>query len=211
VNLKDVKFGHWMYAGFGEDEIYFAVPDYQDKKSGWTLRSFSSKAQLKESIFLESSISFTQTNWNSTGSTGGYYLNRSEFSSGKVFFNKGSYYMLGIQGSQLESYVLKNGKWNKIQGTEVSPVNEKKGFSFITAMMLNEGVACNVKGKMFLLPLSGSIVQNKANDRTPFNPSSYCISNPKESFAVSLANTNLFLNPTQLNKAGEIKFELVKK
>ncbi len=209
--LKDPKYGHWGYSGFGEDEIYFTTPDYQDKKSGWTVRAFTSKAQLKESIFLEGGMNFTSVSLSASGATGGFYLKSKENSTGKVFYNKGSYYLVGIQSSQLETYTMKSGKWQKLQSTSFSPLNSKKGITDFTAMCLNEGIACTLEGKMYMLPTAGSIIVNSPNDRTPFNPSSFLIKDPKSSFAVSLSTSNLFLDPSQLNRQGELKFELIKK
>jgi hypothetical protein len=217
ANLKEPgKYGFWTYAGNQGENIIFYAKDQLDKKSGFTLQTFTSKAEKTESRFIECAAhNFDAVPSGSFGTTGRYYLNNQEVATGQLHFINGKYFHSGIRtdGTKklVELYALENLKWTKIKSVEVAPSTDKKvpGFSSVA---LNEGIASTYGGKSVFLPFTADpAVTNTVTAFTPFNPSSTMIKDLKGRFAVSLPTGSLFFETKQLNNPGAVKFEFLKK
>jgi hypothetical protein len=217
INLKDPRYGHWTYAGFQGENILFSVRDVQDKKSGFSLRTFNQKGEITETRFIEGpGVSFESLTTGSFGTTGRFYLETSEVSSGSLLTINGKFHLIGsrLDGGKrwIELYSLIEGKWVKIKTASIAVDSSKKGPS-LHLMALNEGIACIVGSTSVFLPFGADAnpVMNPATRFTPFNPSSVMVSDLKNRFAVSLPTGTLFFDTKQLTISGNVNFEFVKK
>lgn len=217
VNLKDPRYGHWTYSGFHGENIIFSVKDVKEKKSGFTICTFDQKGALTETRFVEGpGVSFEPVTTGSFGTTGRYYLNTAEVSSGTILTINGKFHLVGSRldagKRMIDLYSLVEGKWVKIKSVSAPSDNSKKVVT-LNLMALNEGIACIIGGSSVFLPFGADSnpVINPATKYTPFNPSSVMISDLKNRFAVSLPSGNLFFDTKQLSVAGNVNFEFVKK
>jgi hypothetical protein len=215
--LKDPKYSYWSYSGFSEDKIFFSARDVQEKKSGWSVQTISSKATFVESRFIEEpKEAFESSTWGSWGMNGSYFLNNSSIQSGQIHLLNEKIYCYGItntgNGKLMSLYELENATWIKRSSTSLSFEAGKKS-PLLRCIFLNEGliVALGTNGNH--LSLKGNSTNNSfvMNTFSPFNPSFGLIKEPKATFAVSLPDGNLYLDPSQLNKKGSIKLVYNKK
>jgi hypothetical protein len=215
--VKDGTMGQWHYVGFNEDNIYFAARDKTNKKNGWAVQNFNSKGELKEGLFVPApDDKYESTEMIGLGSNGLVYLQKgSDLNFGTLIHHKGQFYSVGsvLNGTShslsLKQYI--EGKWKVLSSTSYNETSKKTIQLGIYA--LNEGVGCKVGNNLLFLPYSSSMSLNTLTYSAKFNvnPSRWIITDKKELFAVSLAEGNLFFDPNQLNKAGSVKFEFIKK
>jgi hypothetical protein len=217
LNLKDPRFGHWTYAGFQAENIIFSVRDVQEKKAGFTVRTFNQKGELTETRFFESpSVSFESISMGSFGTSGRYYLGTSEASNGALQTINGKYYFVGskVEGTKriIEIYSFNEGKWSKLNAVSI-PIENSKKAPTLNTMILNEGIACTSGASSIFLPFAADSnpVINSVTRFTPFNPSSVMIKDLNNRFAISLSTGNLFFDTNQLNTSGNVNFEFIKK
>lgn len=217
LSLKDTRYGHWAYSGFQGDQIFFATRDVQEKKSGWAIRTFTSKAELTETRFIEGpNVQFDMLSSGSFGTSGRFYLENIESSAGQLHRINDKFILVGQRtdgGSKvLESYQLVNAKWEKISTSKL-PVEQSKKIAPLNTLALNEGIACHFGGKTIFLPMTvgQKVITNSSTAFTPFNPSSVMIESLNNRFAVSLPSGVVFFDTQQLNKPGSVNFEFSKK
>lgn len=217
LNLKEPgKYGFWNYAGNQGEDMLFYAKDILDKKNGFTIQTFTAKAEQKESRFIEAANhGFDVHPSGSFGTTGRFYLNNAEQSAGQLHFINGKFYLVGLRtdGAKklAELYVLENAKWTKIKSADAGTSTEKKTPVF-ASVALNEGIALTYGSKAVFLPNNTDpAVINEVTVHTPFNPSSTMVKDTKGRFAVSLASGTLFYDTKQLNTVGPAKFEFLKK
>ncbi len=209
--IKDPKYSYWTYAGFNEDKIYFSTRDVQDKKSGWSVQTISSKAAFVESRFIaDPKESFETTNWGAWGMSGAYYLEKGELQAGKIFLQNNKIYCYGVLTSgtnkSIALYELENATWVKRSSASLNVDSGKKA-PLMRCMLLNEGLITAFGNNGNFIALKGESYNTtfSINQWSPHNPSYGLIKDPKSTFAVSLSGGNLFLDPTLLNKKGSIK------
>jgi hypothetical protein len=215
--VKDGTMGQWHYVGFNGDNIYFAARDKTNKKNGWAVQNFTSKGALTEGLTIQApEDKFEVTERIGIGSNGRVYLNNSaDADAGALIHHNGQFYALGsVLSGTSRSLILKQqveGKWKTLSSASYTETSKKA--VQIGTYPLNEGIGCKVNNMLIFLPYQGSTAANAVPFSPKFNtnPSRWIIADKKELFAVSLAEGNLFFDPAQLNKAGNVKFELIKK
>jgi hypothetical protein len=215
--LKDPKYSYWTYSGFSDDKIYFSTRDFQEKKSGWSVQTISSKAAFIENRFIEDPReSFESNNWGAWGMNGSFYLNRSETQTGKLYVLNEKIFCFGVTSAASSKYLtlfeLENATWIKRSTTSLSVEVSKKPTT-IRYMLLNEGLVASQGSGGNFISLKGNTSNSSflVNSFSSSNPSYGLIKEPKATFAVSLPAGNLFLDPAQLNKKGSIKLVYNKK
>jgi hypothetical protein len=209
--LKDPKYSYWSYSGFNEDKIYFSTRDVQDKKSGWSVQTISSKATFVESRFIEEPReAFELSNWGSWGMNGSYFLNNTHSQSGRIHLLNEKIYCYGIttagNSKYISLYELENATWVKRSSTSLSFEAGKKS-PLVRCILLNEGLIAAIGNRGNFLSLTGNSGNNSfiVSSFGPNNPSYGLIKEPKATFAVSLPGGNLCMDPSHLNKKGSIK------
>ena len=216
-NLKDVRYGHWNYCGFQGENIFFVTKDVQDKKVGWSMRTTNSRGETTNTSFISApSFSFETSLVTPFGMSGKYYLGLSDNQTGVIVRSNDQFYLTGIQTSSagrfLEMYVLKNGKWEKIQSTPIAAENSKKLEKFAVFPM-NEGLAIASGAFDYFLPKDASkkVIKNIHSKLTPNNPSRVMQDSSSDRFTVSLTASVLLFDVNQLKKPTSVNFELIKK
>jgi len=216
-NLKDPRYGHWNYCGFQGENIYFVTKDVQEKKTGWSMRTTNGRGETTSTTFVPApSFSFEAVLNSSFGMSGKYHLGLTDMQSGNIVRNNDQFYLTGIQSSSagrfLEMYVLKNGKWEKVQSTPIAAENSKKLEKFAVFTM-NEGLAITSGASDYFLPMDPSkkVVKNSHSKLTPNNPSRVMHDSSSERFTVSLPTSVLLFDVNQLKKPTSVNFELIKK
>ncbi len=215
--IKTGTMGQWQYIGFNGDNIYFAARDKTNKKNGWAVSNFTSKAALTEGLFIEApEDKYEVTEITGIGSNGRVYMNKSsDANAGSLVHHHGQFYTVGsVLNGTSRSLVLKQrveGKWKTLSSATYTETSKKT--IQLGTYPLNEGIGCKVNNTLIFLPYQGSTGANAVPFSPKFNtnPSRWIITDKKELFAVSLPEGNLFFDTAQLNKAGNVKFELVKK
>ena len=215
--LKDIKFSYWSYSGNSEDKIYFSARTTQDKKSGWSVQTISSKATFVESRFIEDPReAFELTNWGSWGMNGSYFLDNTHSQSGKIHLLNEKIYCYGVttvgNSKYLNLYELENATWAKRSSTSLTVEAGKKS-PLVRCMLLNEGLIAAIGSRGNFLSFKGNIGNNSfiVSSFGPNNPSYGLIKEPKATFGVSLPGGNLCMDPSHLNKKGSIKLVYNKK
>lgn len=215
--LKNKSANHWRYVGFSGDKICFAGMGQFEKSSGWSVRTYSSKGELQESTFLKKGdLSLHAVQNDGFGTTGSYYLKtETDTQEGLLTYHNEHFYLSGVQsqngGSQLVLYVNEEGKWKKLNETQVESTISSKGVR-LGVYPLNEGIGYHAKTSAddltFALKYDGSKpIVNPFTEKTVFNPSRVLIADRKELFAVTLPEGILFFNLDQLKKDGDVQFE----
>lgn len=218
-NIKSGNFGMWKYIGFTEDQIAFATRDLVNKKSGWTVKTYTSKGVLSEARFIEApSEKFDFLDFSGLGTHGSIYLGdktKHNNEKGSILFHKNQFYLTGTvtEGTNKTAklFQLTEGKWNLLNSHTY--IDQSKKVSTFGTYVLNEGVACKIGSVVVFLPYSSSSKPVQSNFKANFNtnPSRMIIEDKKEQFAVYLADGVLYFDTNQLNKPGNVIFEFVKK
>jgi len=220
--LKDENIGQYDFIGFEGDQIYFAARDYQNKTKGWNVKSFSSKAKPLEGYFINAPKDLIPIENIGFGTTGKYYLkDRTTIDAGLLTFINSKFYLVGARkasgnGAGLTLFTLNEAKWDEISTMNLNYFIEKKNLK-LGIYPMNEGVGYHLDhngyNKVSLLPYApiSESAHNDFTERTIFNPSSVFEKKEKEEFNVILPEGLLTFNTSQLNKAGSVKFELIKK
>lgn len=219
TNLKDDKYGVWKYIGFTNDEIYFAARDYQEKKHGWAVKNFTSKAVLTNAQFINGPEKLFNYNQHVGIGTNGRTIlkSSSERESGLLVQHNGKFYLTGLSSegtsSKVQLKTLEEGKWIDLSSTTL-PIESLKKSQEMGVYPLNEGLGLKVGSSSVFLPFDKSkkVVTGTYSPKLNTNPSRFFIEEKQELFAVSLGEKGiLFFDPKQLNKAGNVTFELIKK
>lgn len=219
TTLKDPNYSHWKYIGFTEDEIYFAARDYQIKKKGWSVKNFSSKGTLTSSLFINAPEQKFSTIAHSAIGTNGRTILKgvSDSESGVLIQHAGQFYLTGVvsdgAGSIVQLKKLSEGLWADVNSAKINLESLKKTLDFAT-YSLNEGIGYKIGTVSLFLPFNSSArkVQGTFSTKLHTNPSRFMIEEKPEFFAVSLGtNGLLFFDTKQLNTAGNVTFELIKK
>lgn len=215
--LKDTKYSYWSYSGNSEDKIYFSSRTTQDKKSGWSVQTISSKATFIESRFIEDpQETFELSTWGSWGMSGSYFLDNTLSQSGKIHLMNEKIYCYGFStlgnSKNLNLYELENSSWTKRSSISLSVEAGKKS-PLVRCMLLNEGLIAAIGNRGNFLSLKGNIGNNSfiVSSFGRNNPSYGLIKEPKATFGVSLPGGNLYVDPSHLNKKGSIKLVYTKK
>lgn len=216
-NLKDTRYGYWNYCGFQGENCYFVTKDVQDKKAGWSMRTTNSRGETTTTSFIPApSFSLETSLVAPFGMTGKYHLGLSDTQSGTILRNNDNFYLTGIQSSSagrfLEMYLLKAGKWEKVQSLPLAAENSKKLEKF-SVFSMNEGLAVTLGAFDYFLPIdvSKKVVKNTHSKLTPNNPSRVMHDSSSDRFTVSLATSVLLFDVNQLKKPTSVNFELIKK
>ncbi len=217
AQLKDPRYSFWNFSGFEGDNIYFSTRDVSDKKAGWSVQTISSKATSVETQFIEGpGFSFDAVNMGSAGMTGSYHMNSNETRSGQLLYIKNNFFLTGvrIEGSskKIELYELKDAKWSRINNI-VMPSESSKKPSVLSCMAVNEGVIYRNGSQTLFMSFKDEKenVSVTTNAFSPNNPSRATIQSAKTGIAVSLPTGILLFDPEQLNKAGNVNLEFIKK
>ena len=217
AQLKDTLYSYWHYSGFEGDNIYFSTRDVSDKKTGWSVQTISSKATNIETRFIEGpGFLFDAVNMGSAGMTGSYYMNSTETRSGQLMYIRNNFFLTGVrsEGSnkKIELYELKEAKWSRINSTSMPSESSKKP-SVLSCIAVNEGVIYSSGSQSLFMPFKGERenVSGSINAFSQNNPSRATIQSAKTGIAVSLPTGILLFDPEQLNKAGNVNLEFIKK
>ncbi len=221
VGEKEIKEGmltSWQYVGFNDDEIYFASRMNQNSKQGWSVQHVSSKGVLKESLFIKAPkqnfVALPNTGLGAVGKS--YMKSDSDVEAGTLIRQGNKFYLLGLTGpaekNALQLFELKEGEWKLLNKTELAAEATKK-ITYFGVFPLNEGVGTRVGNQVIFLPFDTQkqAVAQEFNPLMNFNPSRYLSLKKKELFTVSLPTGDLFFDTKQLNQAGNVKFEFIKK
>ena len=210
------KYSFWSYAGNEGEDILFYSKDHKDKKNGFSILSFTPKAELKESRFITSaSHGFDATSAGAFGATGRFYLNTTEVSNGQLHMINGKFHHCGIRTEGIkkvaELYTLVDAEWVKVKSAELTVTGQKT--AIFSSVAMNEGIGISYAGLSVFLPISGdaAAVLNTGTRHTPNNPSSTQVKELNGRFAVSLTTGTLYFDTMQLNKVGPVNFEFRKK
>lgn len=220
LNMKEGNYGHWKYVGFTDDQIVFAARDFQNKKKGWTIKNYTSKAVLSEAKFMEGpQQNFDITETVPCGSVGSLYIDsksNKRIETAQLIFHKNEYYLAGFETTSDARMVkllqFTDAKWVDINSFK-SVLEKAKTSNTFGTMALNEGIACRLGNNLIFLPFVSTAkpVYQSFQDNMHANPSRMINDEKKELFTVSLAEGWLFFDRNQLGKVGSVKFEFIKK
>lgn len=216
AGVKEGTMGQWHYIGFNGDNIYFAARDKTNKKNGWAVQNYTSKGALTEGLTIQApDDKYEISGLVGIGTNGRVYINNNvDADAGSLIHHNGQFYALGsvLNGTSrtLTLKQLVEGKWKTLSSATYAETAKK---TELGTYPLNEGIGCKVNNTLIFLPYQESTAANAVPFSPKFNmnPSRWIITDKKELFAVSLAEGNLFFDTAQLNKAGNVKFEFVKK
>jgi len=216
AGVKDGTMGHWHYIGFNSDNIYVAARDKTTNKNAWAIQNYTSKGILTEGITIQApDDTYEVSELIGIGTNGRVYLNKkSDADAGYLVHHNGQFYALGtVLSGTSRTLTLKQqveGTWKTLSSATYTETSKKIELGVYP---LNEGIGCKVNNTLIFLPYQGSNAANAVPFAPKFNmnPSRWIIADKKELFAVSLAEGNLFFDTAQLNKAGNVKFEFIKK
>lgn len=218
ASKKDENVGQWDFIGFTGDQIFFAARDVLNKKSGWTIKEYSSKGKPGTNYFVDAPAELLAVENIGFGTTGKYYLeDKTTIDKGLLSYINGTFYLVGGQkkgnGAELTLYKLEEGEWKELNTMQLSYFIEKKPLK-LGIYPLNEGVGYHLdhngynKASVITFSSSEKAAHNTFTDRTIYNPSSVFSRKEKEEFSVTLGEIVLTFNTDQLKKAGPVTFEL---
>lgn len=219
--VKNNESYQWRYIGFNGDKICFATHEKLNNNRGWSVKEYSSKAELTSTIFLKKPIGNFATISNSGfGTTGSFYLkSENDSQSGLLTFHNDKFYLteMSIENNQsnLILFELLDGEWKKINSALIESTSSKKSIS-LGVYPMNEGLGYHVIStagdKTMALKYDGSsCIVNPFTEKTVYNPSRVLVSENKEKFAVILPDGTLFFDLTQFGKSENVEFQFVKK
>lgn len=216
--------GHWHYAGFTEDRVYFAWREKKTDLHGWLVKGFSPKGLVVDEHFLndpKNLIPFTDIGF---GPRGKYYLEDEDLrakETGVVSFINGTFYLIAPQkrGDKTQLVLFQRDpeddeKWIELNAKDIE-INEEEEFEF-GAYAMNEGVAYHFKNGTTdvagLLYFEGKKVAEERpyTVQSVYNPTSLLHEPKKEEFVTNLDQLVLICNKLQFGRRGSIGFEHVK-
>ncbi len=219
-DLKKDDFGNWEYIGFTDDQIYFAAREVSNKKKGWSVKEFSSKAKYVSTVFLEAPEDYLFVENIGFGTTGKYYLKDGYASEKGLITNiNGNFYMVGGEregaGARLILHQWKEGEWAEINRMELNYFLEKKPLK-LGLYPMNEGIGYHLdhngydKASIITFENQEISSHNSFTERTIYNPSSVFNRKEKQEFMVTLPGLVLTFETEQLNQEGTVKFLMEK-
>ena len=221
ASMKDENIGHWDYIGFTDDQIFFAAREVMNKKSGWSVKEFSSKGKPGTALFINAPGDLIPVENIGFGTTGKYYLkDKTTIDKGVLSYINNQFYMVGGQkdgnGAELTLYQLEGNEWKELNDMQLSYFIDKKALK-LGIYPLNEGLAYHLdhngydKASVITFDKKIESAHNSFTDRTIYNPSSVFNKKEKQEFSVTLPGIVLTFDTNQLNKEGGVKFELTTK
>lgn len=220
ASLKDEKFGNWEYVGFTGDQIFFAARDFQNKKSGWTVKEFSSKGKQKVGLHFDAPQNLIPIENIGFGTTGNYYLeDKATIETGLLTYINSNFYLVGGQrkdasGAEITLYKLVENEWDVLNSMHLNYFIEKKNLK-LGIYPMNEGVGYHLnhngynKVSMIYFEKKKESPHNDFTERTIFNPSSVFERKKKAEFNVILPTVLLNFDTSQLGEKSDVKFELI--
>ncbi len=219
--LKNERIGTWKYIGFDGEDVLFAARDVIDKKAGWAIKRYTSKAELKETSFVDMPKADLEMISNTGfGTTGNNYLdNEATSEQGILRTVNGKLYLTAIESENgkrmLGLWNWNAGSWEKLR---TQPLGEapKKGTK-LGVYALNEGLGVHLDegndDRVIFLPFDQSMAVNVIpySKNLVFNPGRYLIPERTSEFALILPAGKLFFDRSQLNRSGDVKFEFIRK
>lgn len=221
ASMKDENIGHWDYIGFTDDQIFFAAREVMNKKSGWSVKEFSSKGKPGTALFVNAPGDLIPVENIGFGTTGKYYLkDKTTVDKGVLSYINNQFYMVGGQkdgnGAELTLYQLEGNEWKELNDMQLSYFIDKKALK-LGIYPLNEGLAYHLdhngydKASIITFDKKMESAHNSFTERTIYNPSSVFNKKEKQEFSVTLPGIVLTFDTNQLNKEGGVKFELTTK
>lgn len=221
ASMKDENIGQWDYIGFTEDQIFFAARDVMNKKSGWSVKEFSSKGKPGPSLFINAPGELIPVENIGFGTTGKYYLkDKTTIDKGVLSYINNQFYLVGGQkngnAAELTLYQLEGNDWKELNDMQLNYFIDKKALK-LGIYPLNEGLAYHLdhngydKASIITFDKKLESAHNSFTDRTIYNPSSVFNKKEKQEFSVTLPGIVLTFDTNQLNKTGGVKFELTTK
>lgn len=221
--LKDDYVGHWKYAGFTGDQIFFATHERQTKQKGWAVKEFNSKAELKQSTFIPySDLTFEPVENKGFGTIGRNYLSgKNDMESSILTHYNSKFYITGIVTQngkrELKSFKWGEGKWEAFATYSLEALLKSKNTTKIGIYPLNEGLGVKVEQNgsvnVIFMPFEKGkeIIITPFTERVTFNPSRMIVNERKQDFVVNLPDRNVFFSYSQLNNTENVKFEIIKR
>lgn len=221
--LKDEYTCHWKYLGFTGDKIFFATRERQTKQTGWAVKEYTSKAELKETTFItDPEMTFEAIENKGFGTTGQHYLNgKNDIETSVLTHYNGKFYISGIVNQsgkrELKSMKWNEGKWETFSSHPLEALVKAKNGSKIGVYPLNEGLGVKVEqngtANVVFMPYEKGkeIILTPFTDKITANPSRMIVKERKQDFAVNLPDRTVFFAYSQLNNTGNVKFEFVKR
>jgi len=215
--IKNGQANHWRYIGFDGDKICFAAQDRANKKNGWAVNIFNSKAELLEGKLIEMpETKFTMLQNIGFGTTGAYHLKSpGDLQNALLTFHNNQFYVSGLlqENNQtiLKMLQLTEGRWKQLSSCVVENVLGKKSIQ-MGVYPLNEGLGYHIIGSngdyVEFLKYDGSGGNsNLFTQKSVFNPSRLIIEENKKLFAVTLPEGILFFNLDELKSGSSVHFE----
>jgi hypothetical protein len=217
--LKEENYGNWDYIGFTDDNIYFASRTVSNKKIGWDIKQFSSKANPINGFFVEAPDNDLLSVENiGFGSTGKHYLETEKSSDkGLLCQINSTIYLVGGKKQQnaaeLTLYKLDGGEWKKVNDMQLNYFIEKKPLK-LGIYPMNEGVGYHLdhngynKASIITFDKNTPSAHNSFTELTVYNPSSVFFKKEKSEFSVTLPAHILVFDIDQLGGVKPVKFEL---
>lgn len=215
--MKDDRFGQYHYIGFTGNEIYFAIRDYLNKKSGWTVKSYTSKGKPLQSTFLPAPTDLLPIENIGFGTSGSYYLNnKNSVEYGILSQINNHFYLIGAQrnstSAKLVLFTYEEGDWKEVNQMNLNYFIENKTLK-LGVYPMNEGLGYHLDhngyNKVSLISFTPNVsyAHNDFSARTVANPSSVFYPKKKEEFTVTLSGKILYFNTNQLGSTS-VTFEL---
>lgn len=218
LTLKDPSYTCLNYIGFSSGTILFAARDKQDKKSGWSIKTFSPKGEFLQTSFLsDPDKTFENFTQSYTGCRGATYLKSSgnEIPT-KLSYQNGQFKLVGIHilpaGKTLSYFHWTDKSWKEI-GSFVLPAELSKKSVSLADFGIQEGMICKVLTSLIFIPdptMAPQLSQITSTYSEGFinNPSNLLVkSKPLNAFAVYLKKNDILIENSELNKPGTINVE----
>ena len=208
----------WYVAGEDVESIVFAARVRSGKNSGWQVKRFTPKGEMKAELTVPASgIAFAEHNRVGFGTRGSAWLKVTEpKEQGTLVFANGNYYVGGIEVSgtaaSLVSYLFKDKVWTKASSSPVKAYNAKKTAD-VGFFPMKEGIGWYVgtnqgEGHFHSFTSEAGIVSGTISQQTK-NPSRLLTAGFTDKFVVAFPSKWLLFAPAQLPKTGAVTFEYV--
>lgn len=219
ADQKNPDIGFWDYIGFTEDQIYFAAREVSNKRKGWTIRAFSSKAKPGTSFFVNAPEHLITVENIGFGTTGKYHLKtKTSLEKGLLAQINHQFYLFGGEkkgeGALLTVYQLENNEWKPLNDINLNYFIDKKVLK-LGIYPMNEGIGYHLdhngydKASIVGFTKEVSSAQNTFTERSIYNPSSVFNRKERTEFSVTLPGRILYFDTKQLGKEGSVTFELI--
>jgi len=224
-DLAAGKLGHWQYAGFNGEVVYFAQRVSKTDLHGWTIKGYSPKGILVEDHFMNDPEGLEMVTDIGYGTSGKYYQDHSGYKkqserveTGLMSMIDGKFYLTAVRkgdgGNEVVLMEQDGENWKELNTSPIGDIDYEEDVQF-GVFSIQEGVTYRVRQKDGIDKVGimhreegKAGRQMDFDERLPYNPSCLLHDQKEEIFITEVPEKVLTCNMKQFqNKGRAISFE----